>query len=140
MKTAAQQGFTLPEVLAALAMVGLAIGLIGSFAGARIDVGKIHAKWAESRYIASLAARAHRSGRLNGDAATAADLQAALPHLAVPAHLGDGQTYRIVLDGADPRILIGGGTKVVRAPVPASELRIPFWRARWLRQAREGTE
>ena len=136
MKTIAQQGFTLPEVLAALAMVGLAIGLIGSFASARIDAGKVHVKWAESRYVASLAVRAHRDGLLTGDVATAADLQAALPHLSVPARLGDGLTYRVALDGADPRILIDGETGTVRAPFSASELRIPLWRARQLRQIR----
>ena len=140
MKTTAQQGFTLPEVLAALAMVGLAIGLIGSFASARIDAGKIHVKRAESRYVASLAVHAHRDGLLTGDVATAADLQAALPHLSVPARLGDGQTYRVALDGADPRILIDGEIGAVRAPFSASELRIPLWRARRLRQIRQGTE
>ena len=137
MKTGTQQGFTLPEVLAALAMVGLAIALIGSFASARIDAGKIHVKWAESRYIASLAARAHRDGLLTGDVVTAADLQAALPHLAIPIRLGDEQTYRVALDGADPRILIDGETEAVRSPFPVSELRIPFWRARRLREIRE---
>ena len=140
MKTTAQQGFTLPEVLAALAMVGLAIGLIGSFVSARIDAGKIHVKWAESRYVASLAVRAHRDGLLTGDVATAADLQTALPHLSVPTRLGDEKTYRVALDGADPRILIDGEIGAVRAPFSASELRIPLWRARRLRQIRQGTE
>ena len=140
MKTVTQQGFTLPEVLAALAIMGLAIGLIGSFAGARIDAGKIHAKRAEGQYIASLATRAHRDGLLTGDAATAADLQAALPHLSVPSRLGDGQTYRIALDGADLRILVDGETEAVRAPFPSSKLRIPLWRARRLRQVRGETE
>ena len=140
MKTVTQKGFTLPEVLAALAIVGLAIGLIGSFAGARIDAGKIHVKWAESRYVASLATRAHRDGLLTGDAATAADLQTALPHLSVPTRLGDGQTYRVALGGADPRILIDGETEAVRAPFPVSELRIPLWRARRLRQIQEKSE
>ena len=140
MKTVAQQGFTLPEVLAALAMTGLAIGLIGSFAGARIDAGKVHVERTESRYVASLAARAHRDGLLTGDTATAADLQTALPHLPVPARLGDGQIYRVALDGTDPRILIDGETEAVRALFPASELRIPLWRARRLRQIRQGTE
>lgn len=135
-----QQGFTLPEVLAILAMVGLAIGLIGSFAGARIDAEAIRAKRMESRYIASLAVRAYQNGRLTGDAATAADLQAALPQLAVPTRLSSGQTYRIALDGADPRILIDKEPEAVRAPFPASELRIPLWRARRLRQIREETE
>lgn len=140
MKTVTQQGFTLPEVLAALAMVSLAIGLIGSFASTRIDAGKIHVKWTESRYIASLTTRAHRDGLLTGDVATAADLQTALPHLSVPTRLGDGQTYRVALDGADPRILIDGETEAVRAPFSASELRIPIWRARRLRQIQQGTE
>lgn len=140
MKTLTQRGFTLPEMLAALAMVSLAISLIGSFASARIDVGKTHAKRTEGRYIASLAVRAHRGGLLTGDAATADDLQTALPHLAVPARLGDGQAYQIALDGADPRILIDGETEAVRAPFPASELRIPLWRARRLRQIREEAE
>ncbi len=140
MKAVTQQGFTLPEVLVALAVAGLAIGLIGSFAGARIDAGQIRVKWTESRYIASLAARAHRDGLLTGDVATAADLQTALPHLSVPARLGDGQTYRVALDGDDPRILIDGETEAVRAPFSASELRIPFWRARRLREIREKGE
>lgn len=140
MKTVTQQGFTLPEALAALAMVGLAIGLIGSFAGARIDAGKIHAQRTEGRYLASLAVRAYRGGLLTGDAATAADLQTALPSVAVPARLGDGQPYRIALDGDDPRILIGGETEAVRAPFPASELRIPLWRASRLRQVRQETK
>lgn len=140
MKTITQRGFTLPEILAALTMASLAIGLIGSFAGARIDVGKHHAKRTEGRYIASLAVRAHRGGLLTGDAATAADLQTALPHLAVPVRLGDGRTYRVALDGADPRILIDGETEAVRAPFPASELRIPLWRARQPRRIRRGTE
>ena len=136
MKAITQQGFTLPEVLTVLAMVGLATGLIGSFASARIDAGKVHVKWTESRYIASLAVRAHRDGLLTGDIATATDLQTALPHLSVPIQLGDGQTYRVAFDGADPRILIDGETEAVRAPFPASELRIPLWRARRLRQIR----
>lgn len=140
MKTVTQHGFTLPEVLTALAMVSLTIGLIGSFAGARIDAGKIHAKRAEGRHIASLAIRAHRDGLLTGDAATAADLQTALPHLVIPTRLGDGQIYRVALDGGDPRILIDGETEAVRAPFPASELRIPLWRARRLRQIQEKAE
>lgn len=140
MKAVTQQGFTFPEVLAALAMVSLTIGLIGSFAGARINAGKIHAERAEGQYIASLAVRAHRGGLLTGDVATAADLQTSLPHLSIPTRLGDGQTYRIALDGDDPRILIGGGTEAVRAPFPASELRIPLWRARRLRQIQEKPE
>lgn len=140
MKTVTQQGFTLPEALATLAMVGIAIGLIGSFASARIEAETIHAKRTESRYLASLAIRAHRNGRLTGDAATAADLQAALPQLAVPNRLGQGQAYRIALDGADPRILIDGETEAVRPLLPASDLRIPIWRARRLRQAREEAE
>lgn len=148
MKVVTQRGVTLPEVLATLAMVGLAIGLIGSFASARIDAGKTHVTWAESRYVASLAARAHRDGLLTGDIATAADLQTALPHLSVPTRLGDGQTYRVALGGDDPRILIDietnlpdgstvTQTEVVRASFPVSELRIPFWRARRLREIRE---
>ena len=140
MKTVTQQGFTLPEVLVALAMVSLTIGLIGSFAGARIDTERIHAERAESRYIASLAVRAYRGGLFTGDVATAGDLQTALPHLSIPTRLGDGQTYRVALDGADPRILIDGETEAVRAPFPASELRIPLWRARQLRQIREKSE
>lgn len=140
MKTVTQQGFSLPETLVTLAMVSLTIGLIGSFAGARIETEKIHAKRADGRHIASLAVHAYRSGLLTGDAATAVDLQAALPHLVIPTRLGDGQTYRIALDGDDPRILIGGGTEVVRAPFPASELRIPLWRARQLRQTQVKTE
>ena len=140
MKAATQQGVTLPEVLTTLAMVGLAVGLIGAFASARIDAGKLHAERAEGRHLAALAARAHREGLITGDAATAADLQAALPHLSVPGRLGDGQTYRIALDGADPRILVDGETEAVRAPFPASELRVPLWRARRLRQVRGETE
>lgn len=140
MKTVTQRGFTFPEVLAALAMASLAIGLIGSFASARIDAENFHVKRTEGRYIASLAARAHRDGLLAGDAATAADLQTALPHLSIPARLGDGQIYRVALDGGDPRILIEGETEAVRAPFSVSELRIPFWRARRLREIREKGE
>lgn len=145
MKPVAQRGFTLPEMLATLAVAGLAISLVGSFAGMRVDTEKIRAQQAEGRYVASLVERAYRQGLLAGDAPTAADLQAALPHVAVPARLGGEQAYRIALDDADPRILIdiktdlsdGGSvirTEVVRAPFPASELRIPFWRARQLRE------
>ena len=145
MKSVAQRGFTLPEMLATLAVAGLAISLVGSFAGMRVDTEKIRAQQAEGRNVASLVERAYRQGLLVDDAPTATDLQAALPHVAVPTRLGNEQTYRIALDGADPRILIdiktdlsdGGSvirTEVVRAPFPASELRIPFWRARQLRE------
>lgn len=151
MKPFAQRGFTLPEVLAALAVAGLAVGLAGSFAGMRIDAEKTRAQRAEGRYIASLVEHAHRQGLLADSASTATDLQAALPHVAVPTRLAGGQTYRIALDGADPRILVDietglhdGGTitrtEVIRAPFPVSELRIPFWRARQLRQTQEGAE
>lgn len=140
MKIATQQGFTLPEVLAALAMAGLAISLIGSFSSARIDAGKTHVERTESRYIASLAARANRGGLLTDDVATAADLQTALPHIPVPARLSDGQAYRVALDDDDPRILIDGKTEAVRALFSASELRIPLWRARRLRQTRQEAE
>ena len=145
MKPIAQQGFSLPEVLAALVVVGLAIGLVGSFASVRIDAEKIRARQAESRHVASLVERAYRQDLLAGHAPTAADLQAALPHVVIPVRLGGEHSYRIALDGADPRILVdivtslpnGGSitqTEVVRAPFPASELRIPFWRARQLLQ------
>ena len=134
-------------MLVTLVMVGLAISLVGSFAGTRIDAEKTRARQADGRYIASLVGRAYRQGLLGDDASTAADLQAALPHVAVPTQLNGGQPYRIRLDGTDPRILIdievglpGGGsvvrTEVMRAPFPASELRIPFWRARQLRETR----
>ena len=151
MKPFAQRGFALPEILATLVVASLAIGLVGSFAGMRIDEEKIRAQRSEGRYIATLVERAHRQGLLADTASTATDLQAALPHVAVPTRLAGGQTYRIALDGADPRILIDietglrdGGTitrtEVIRAPLPVSELRIPFWRARQLRQTREETE
>lgn len=151
MKPFAQQGFTLPEILAALLVLSLVVGLIGSFARTRIDTEKLRAQRAEGRHIASLVDRAYRRGLLADDDATIADLQAALPHLAVPVRLNSGQTYRIALDGGDPRILVdleigfqNGGIvtqpEVVRAPFPASELRIPFWRARRLRQIREAAE
>ena len=151
MKPFTQRGFTLPEVLAALVVASLAIGLVGSFAGTRMDAEKTRAQRVEGRHIASLVERAHRQGLLAGSASTATDLQAALPHVAVPTRLAGGQTYRIALDGADPRILIAietglrdGGTitrtEVIRAPFPVSELRMPFWRARQLRQIREKAE
>lgn len=148
MKPVIQQGFTLPEMLAAITVVGLAIGFVGSFASMRIDVEKVRAQQTESRYIASLVGRAHRQGLLADDAATVADLQAALPHLVIPTRLSGGQAYRIAVDGADPRLLIDtetnfhngtavARTEVVRAPFLVSELRIPFWRARQLRQLQE---
>lgn len=148
MKPCAQRGFALPEVLAALIVAGLAIGLVGSFAGMRIGAEKIRAQQAQGRYIASLVERAHRQGLLSGNASTAADLRTALPHLAVPTRLGGEHSYRIALDNSDPRILVdvktslpGGGsvtrTEVVRASFPASELRIPFWRARQLHRIRQ---
>ena len=151
MKFFAQRGIVLPEVLAALAVAGLAVGLVGSFAGVRIDAERIRAQQAEARHVASLVERAHRQGLLVEHASTAADLQAALPDVAVPTRLGGGPPYRIALDGADPRVLVDTATRlrdgstvtrteVVRAPLPVSELRIPFWRALRLRRIREGTE
>ena len=151
MKPFAQRGFTLPEILTTLVVASLAVGLVGSFASMRIDAAKIHAQRAEGRYIASLVERARQRGLLADSASTATDLQAALPHVDVPTRLASGQTYRIALDGADPRILIdleiglrGGNTitrtEVIRAPLPVSELRIPFWRARRLRQTQEEAE
>jgi len=62
MKAVTQQGFTFPEVLAALAIVGLVIGLIGSFASARIDAGKIHVKWTE-KPVHCVAGRPRTPGR-----------------------------------------------------------------------------
>ena len=140
----------MPEALAAIMVAGLVAGLVGSLAGMRIDAGKTRARQAEARYVAILVEHAYRQGRLASDASSAADLKAALPHLDLPTGLGDGQAYRIAVDGADPRVLIdietraaGGGsgtrTEVVRAPFPTSELRIPFWRARQLRQAGQAT-
>ncbi|MCY4610786.1 MAG: prepilin-type N-terminal cleavage/methylation domain-containing protein [Gammaproteobacteria bacterium] len=151
MKPLVQRGFALPEVLAALVVASLAISLFGSFASARIDAEKIRAQRVEGRYIASLVERAHRQGLLADSASTATDLQAALPHAAIPTRLAGGQTYRIALDGDDPRILVDvktrlpGGrsvirTEIVRSLLPVSELRIPFWRARQLRQTREEAE
>ena len=151
MKPVVQRGFTLPEVLATLILTGLAIGVAGSFAGKRIDAEKIRAQQAEDRYIASLVELAYRQGLLVDDASTAADLQAALSHIPVPTVLSDGQTYRIATDNADPRILVdvetdlpdGGSvirTEVVRPLFPVPELRVPFWRARQLRQIRKEAE
>lgn len=151
MKPAAQHGFALPEVLAALAMAGLAVGIVGSFTSMRVDAEKTRARQAESRYIASLVERAHRQGLLADDASTAADLQAALPDVAVPTQVSGEHVYRIAFDGADPRILVdiktdpqdsdsAIRTEVVRVPLPVSELRIPFWRARQLRQIQEEAE
>ncbi len=139
MKAATQHGFTFPEVVAATALTGLAIGLAASFAGARIDTVEIHAGRAEARDLASWAARAHRGGLLTGATATAADLQHALPQLPIPARLGDGRIYRVALDGDDPRVLIDGNPEAVRPPFPASELRIPLWRAQRLRQIRQAS-
>ena len=138
-------------MLATLAMVGLAIGLVSSFAGVRIDAAKTRALQIEGRYVASLVERAYQRDLLDDDASTAADLQTALPHVAVPVRLGGGQTYGIAFDGADPRILVNietslpdgnsvTRTEVVRAPFPASELRIPFWRARRLQEIQEESE
>jgi len=151
MKLDVQRGFTLPEALAVLIVTGLMISLVGSFTSMRIDTEKIRSQRAESRYIASLVDHAYRHGLLVDDASTAADLQAALPHLAIPAQLSSGQAYRIALDDADPRVLVDieagfrddGAvvrSEVVRAPAPVSELRLPFWRARQLRQIREEDE
>lgn len=151
MRPVTQRGFALPEMLAALAVAGLAVGLAGSFAGMRIDAEKIRALQAEGRYVASLVERAYRQDLLAGDAPTPDDLQAALPDVAVPARLGGERAYRIALDSADPRVLVdietalpGGGsvvrTEVLREPFPVSELRIPFWRARRLREVREEGE
>ena len=150
MKSLAQRGFTLPEVLAALAVAGLVIGLAGEFAGVRIDAEKTRMQRVERQYVASLVERAHRQGLLADDAATAADLQAALPQVVVPARLDGGQTYRIAFDGDDPRLLVDVKTgshedaaiqtEVARVPFPASELRIPLWRARRLRQIQEEAE
>ncbi len=145
MISAKQNGFTLPEALAALILAGMAIALAGSFAGMRVDAAKAHGQRHEERYVASLVERAHRQGRLAEDASTAAELRAALPHVAVPVRLGDGRAYRIALDGADPRIQISANgdparpVRVVRPPAPISELRVPFWRARQLRQSRPTT-
>ncbi len=150
MRPEVQHGFVLPEMLVALVVVGLAVSLVGSFASPRIDAEKMRAQQAEGRYLAALVERAYRRGLLAGNTATTADLQTALPHVAVPARLG-GRDYRIALDGADPRILAeievglsGGGsmtrTEVIRAPLPASELRLPFWRARRLREIREANK
>ena len=150
MRPEVQHGFALPEMLVVLVAVGLAASLVGSFASTRIDAEKMRAQQAEGRYLASLVGRAYRSGLLAGDSATAADLQTALPHVAVPARLG-GRDYRIALDGANPRILaeieigLSGGlamtrTEVIRTPLPASELRFPFWRARRLREIQEESQ
>lgn len=151
MKSRAQQGFTLPEILVALLAVSLMASLVGSIAHSRINAENLRAQRAEARYVAALVDRAARRGLLTGNAPSIADLQAALPQLAVPTRLGNGRRYRIALDGSDPRILVdlevgsrNGAVvtrrEVIRAPFPAAELRIPFWRARKLRQLREEAE
>ena len=151
MRPVVQKGFTFPEILTVLMMVGLAVGLASSFAGMRIDAEKTRAWQTEGQYVASLVEHAYRQGLLADNASTAAHLQAALPHVAIPTRLGGEQTYGIAIDGADPRILInietdlpdGNSvvrTEVVRAPFPASKLRIPFWRARRLREIQEESE
>ena len=138
MKAVAQHGFAMVEIVAALAVASLAIGLVLSSAGDRIEREKTHAQQAESRYVASLAARAHRRGLLTGDSADADDLQKALPHITVPAQVGDGKSYRIDLEGSEPRIRVDGEAEAVRAPLSAAELRIPLWRARQLRNSGGG--
>ena len=151
MNPSTQSGFTLPEILAAIIVTGLMISLIGSFASTRLDAAQYHAQRTESRYLASLVDHAYRRGLLADDASTATDLQRALPGHAIPARLGSGQVYKIALDGGDSRVLVDIVTRVrdgitvtrsevIRAPLQASELRIPFWRAEKLRQIREEAE
>ena len=151
MTVPSQRGFTLPEVLAAVVMISLMIGLIGLFAGNRLDAAKTYAQRAESQYIASLVDRAYRLGSLADGASTATDLQQALPNIDVPDSLSGGQAYSFTIDNGDPRMLVDTETdtqdgetiirqEVTRAPFPASELRIPLWRARKLRQLQEESE
>ena len=147
MNTSPQAGLTLPEMLAAILVVGMVVALLGSLSSLRLDAAKIHGQRAEARHIATLLGQAHAQGLLAADATTPAELQAALSPRAVPQALSTGHRYTFDLSDDDPRLQISletrvgvTRTEVVRPALPVSELRIPLWRAQVLRRQQEAAE
>ncbi len=133
-----QHGFTLPEMLVALAVLGLLLTAFASLSLSRVETLQAQARDEEDRRLAGLVRQAYRRGHLAADAAEPADLQKALPQASVPLQLSGGRDYTFAFDRDDPRILAGGA--VVRAPLPRGALRIPVWRARLQRQLQEADE
>ena len=133
-----QRGFTLPEMLVALAVLGLLLSTFAALALSRVETLQARAWEEEERRLAALVRQAHRRGRLAADASAPADLQEALPQAAVPLRLPDGRDYRLAVDHDDPRILIGDAA--VRARLPRGDLRLPVWRARLQRQLQQAED
>ena len=149
MSAAAQRGYTLPEALAAMALVGLMLAAVGESLLPRLELAQAGADRAERERVAALVARARNRGRLAAGATRPAQLRQALPGAQVPATL-DGRPYRFLLDNDDPRLLSREpftradgtpGTREIttRAPLAPGALRVPHWRQRLLRaQAQAG--
>ena len=133
-----QRGFTLPEMLIALAVLGLLLSAFASLSLSRVETMQTRAHEEEDRRLAGLVRQAHRRGHLAKDATEPADLQKALPQASVPKQLPGGRDYAFAFDHDDPRILADGAA--IRARLPRSDLRIPVWRARLLRQLQETDE
>ena len=143
MSAAAQRGYTLPEVLATLALLALMLGAIGESLLPRLELAQAGAERAERERVAALVARARDRGRLAAGATLPSQLRQALPGMQVPATIG-GLPYRFLLDHDDPRLLSQErftradgtpGTREIttRAPLAPGALRVPHWRQRLLR-------
>lgn len=144
MNAAAQQGYTLPEALAAMALVALMLGMVAEALAPRLELAQAGADRAERERVAALVERARNRGRLAAGATHPAQLRQALPGARVPATL-DGLPYRFRLDRDDPRLLsqeryvTAGGAPATReiatrVPLEPRALRVPHWRHRLLRE------
>ena len=144
MNAAAQQGYTLPEALAAMALVALMLGMVAEALAPRLELAQAGADRAERERVAALVERARNRGRLAAGATLPRQLRQALPGAQVPETL-DGLPYRFLLSDDDPRLLSQErftradgtpGTREVttRAPLAPGALRVPHWRQRLLRE------
>ena len=150
MSAAAQQGYTLPEVLATMVLVILMIGAVGESLLPRLDLAQAGAGRVERERVAALVERARNRGRLAAAATQPKQLRQALPGARVPAAV-DGLPYRFRLDHDDPRLLSRErfvradgtpGTREIatRAPLAPGALRVPHWRHRLLRERAQAAQ
>lgn len=144
MSAATQQGYALPEALAAMALAMLMLAAVGDALTARLGLARDAAAAAERERVAALVRRARDRGRLAAAATRPAQLRQALPGARVPATI-DGLPYRFLLSDDDPRLLSrerfvrADGTPdtrevVTRARLAPGALRVPHWRRRLLRE------
>ena len=141
MNPSTQRGFTLPELLAGIAVLALMLSFVVP-STTRLDEAWRRAQQAEAKHLASLVEIAWTLGRIGADDSGVKKLQNAMPEHTIPPKLSNGLTYDFSVSDGDPRILIqpaadqGDSTDVaqpavVRPPLPTSEIHIHPW---WVRR------